>query len=139
MKAVELDRDLCGRRVRAGAARNQTREHEVAASLGLRTCAGHSVQKRGSASQRSAGDRDCVLAAESPGGSAPAVRGITREQADKRGIAASVVQIATTYVLLGKPHEAEPRYQEELMLRRELGDAQGLSRTLMELAALYSD
>ena len=62
-----------------------------------------------------------------------------RKRRDKRGIAASVVQIATTYVLLGKPHEAEPRYQEAVMLRRELGDRPGLSRTLMELAALYSD
>jgi serine/threonine protein kinase/tetratricopeptide (TPR) repeat protein len=58
---------------------------------------------------------------------------------DKRGMAASYVQMGEVQKTLGDPVQAEKSYREALRLRREIGDKNGLSVTLIDLSTLLDE
>jgi tetratricopeptide (TPR) repeat protein/tRNA A-37 threonylcarbamoyl transferase component Bud32 len=65
--------------------------------------------------------------------------GIKKGIGDKRGMAASYVQIGEVQKTLGQPKLAETSYREALRLRREIGDKTGISITLMDLSSLLDE
>jgi tetratricopeptide (TPR) repeat protein len=64
---------------------------------------------------------------------------IKRRIGDKRGMAASFVQIAEVKKTLGEPLVAEQNYREAEKLRREINDRAGLTVTLIDLSTLYNE
>jgi tetratricopeptide (TPR) repeat protein/predicted Ser/Thr protein kinase len=64
---------------------------------------------------------------------------IKRRIGDKRGMAASLNNIAQLQELAGNSGEALKSYQEALKLRREIGDKKGVGDTLIDLGGFYAD
>jgi tetratricopeptide (TPR) repeat protein len=64
---------------------------------------------------------------------------IKQKLGDKRGMAASYVQMGEVQKTLGNPAQAEKSYREALRLRREIGDKSGLSVTLIDLSSLLDE
>jgi serine/threonine protein kinase/tetratricopeptide (TPR) repeat protein len=64
---------------------------------------------------------------------------IKRRIGDKRGMAASLNDIAQIEELLGNSEQALKSYQEALKLRREIGDQKGVGDTLIDLGMFYHD
>jgi eukaryotic-like serine/threonine-protein kinase len=64
---------------------------------------------------------------------------IKRKIGDRRGMAASFVQIAEVKKTLGEPRVAEQNYREAEKLRREINDRAGLMITLIDLSTLYHE
>ena len=64
---------------------------------------------------------------------------IKRQIGDKRGIAASLNEMANADSLLGKTDAALASYNEALKIRREIGDKRGMVDTLSDLAGFYLD
>jgi Tfp pilus assembly protein PilF/TolB-like protein len=57
----------------------------------------------------------------------------------RRGMAASIGEIAQANERLGKPREAEQGLREALKIQREIGEKAGMSSTLTNLASLLSE
>ena len=57
----------------------------------------------------------------------------------KRGMAASIGEIAQANERLGKPREAEQGLREALKIQREIGEKAGMGSTLTNLASLLSE
>ena len=64
---------------------------------------------------------------------------IKRRIGDKRGIAASLNNIAQIQERLGNSEPALKSYQEALQLRREIGDKKGVGDTLIDLGGFYQE
>ena len=64
---------------------------------------------------------------------------IRRKTNEKRGIGASLKEIATIEAALGKFDAAEASYEESLRIRREIGDRAGVGQTLIDLAGFHED
>ena len=64
---------------------------------------------------------------------------IKRRLGDKRGIGASLNEIAQILESEGKTDEAVKSYQEALQIRREIGDKKGEGDTLIDLGGIYHD
>ena len=64
---------------------------------------------------------------------------IKRRLGDKRGMAASLEDIAQFQERLGEPQQALKSYQEALQLRREIGDRKGAGDILIDLGGFYHD
>ncbi|HVN81827.1 MAG TPA: tetratricopeptide repeat protein, partial [Terriglobia bacterium] len=64
---------------------------------------------------------------------------IKRRIGDKRGMAASLNDIAQFEDLLGNSEQALKNFQEALQLRREIGDEKGVGDTLIDLGGFYED
>jgi tetratricopeptide (TPR) repeat protein len=64
---------------------------------------------------------------------------INQRLGQKRGVAASLSEIAQVQLLLGKPDAALAAYNECLKIRREIGAKKDAGDTLIELGDFYSD
>ena len=64
---------------------------------------------------------------------------IKRRLGDKRGIAASLNEIAQILKIQGKSDQAAQDYQQALQIRHEIGDKKGEGDTLIDLGTLYHD
>lgn len=64
---------------------------------------------------------------------------IKRKLGEKRGMAASLGEIAQVQRDLGDMRESEQNFREGLKLQREIGDKAGISSTLLNFAALLND
>ena len=64
---------------------------------------------------------------------------IKRRLGQKRGMAASLGEIAQIQQVKGQMREAEQSYREALSLQREIGDKAGISTSLVNLAALVNE
>jgi eukaryotic-like serine/threonine-protein kinase len=64
---------------------------------------------------------------------------IKRKLGQKRGMAASLGEIAQIQEVQGLTREAEQSYREALGLQREIGDKAGISTSLVNLASLLND
>jgi serine/threonine protein kinase/Tfp pilus assembly protein PilF len=64
---------------------------------------------------------------------------IKRRLGQKRGMAASLGEIAQIQQVKGQMREAEQSYREALGLQREIGDQAGISTSLVNLAALINE
>jgi tetratricopeptide (TPR) repeat protein len=64
---------------------------------------------------------------------------IKRAIGDKRGIAASLSEIAQVHNLQGHPEEAVASYKESIAIRQAIGDRRGLGIALISLGAAYLD
>ena len=64
---------------------------------------------------------------------------INQRLGQKRGVAASLVEIAQVQVSLGKPDAALAAYNEALKIRREIGAKKDAGDTLIELGNFYMD
>jgi tetratricopeptide (TPR) repeat protein/predicted Ser/Thr protein kinase len=58
---------------------------------------------------------------------------------DKRGIAASLEEIASIQDSTGHPDAAIASYKESLAVRREIGDKEGIGNTLIDTGSFYHD
>ena len=64
---------------------------------------------------------------------------IKRKLGQKRGMAASLGEIAQIQEVQGQTRESEQSYREALGLQREIGDKAGISTSLINLAALLNE
>ena len=64
---------------------------------------------------------------------------IKRKLGQKRGMAASLGEIAQIQEVQGQTREAEQSYREALGLQREIGDKAGISTSLINLASLLNE
>ena len=64
---------------------------------------------------------------------------IKRQIGDKRGIAASLSEIAQINNLQGRPEEAVASYKESISIRQAIGDRRGTGVALIGLGAAYFD
>ena len=64
---------------------------------------------------------------------------IKRKLGQKRGMAASLGEIAQIQEVQGQTRESEQSYREALGLQREIGDKAGISTSLVNLASLLND
>ena len=64
---------------------------------------------------------------------------INQRLGQKRGVAASLVEIAQVQLLLGKPDAALAAYNEALKIRREIGAKKEAGDTLIDLGDFYLD
>jgi eukaryotic-like serine/threonine-protein kinase len=62
---------------------------------------------------------------------------INQKLGQKRGVAASLVEIAQVQLLLGKPAEALTAYNDALKIRREIGAKKETGDTLIDLGDFY--
>jgi tetratricopeptide (TPR) repeat protein len=62
-----------------------------------------------------------------------------RRLGDKRGMAASLNEIAQIQERLGQPNQALKSYEEALQLRQEIGDRKGVGDILIDLGGFYHD
>lgn len=62
---------------------------------------------------------------------------INEKLGQKRGVAASLVEIAQVQLTLGKPDEALNAYNEALKIRRDIGDKKETGDTLIDLGDFY--
>lgn len=62
-----------------------------------------------------------------------------RHLGDKRGMAASLNEIAQIQERLGQPNQALKSYEEALQLRQEIGDRKGVGDILIDLGGFYHD
>jgi serine/threonine protein kinase/tetratricopeptide (TPR) repeat protein len=64
---------------------------------------------------------------------------INRRLGKKRGVAASLAEIAQVQISLGKADDGLKTYQQALALRREIGAKKEVGDTLIDMGALYVD
>ena len=64
---------------------------------------------------------------------------INEKLGQKRGVAASLVEIAQVQMLLGKPDAALAAYNDALKIRREIGAKKEAGDTLIEIGNFYMD
>ena len=64
---------------------------------------------------------------------------IQRRLGQKRGVAASLNEMAQVYEVLGKPREALASFNEAIEVRREIGAKKEVGDTLIDLGSFYED
>ena len=64
---------------------------------------------------------------------------IKKEIGDKRGVGASLEQIASVQDSMGHPDAALASYKQALAIRREIGDKTGTANTLIDMGSFYHD
>jgi tetratricopeptide (TPR) repeat protein/predicted Ser/Thr protein kinase len=64
---------------------------------------------------------------------------INEKLGQKRGVAASLVEIAQVQLLLGKPDAALTAYNDALKIRRDIGAKKEVGDTLIELGVFYQE